>query len=100
MLINHGANVNARKQDHWTPLHLSVGRGSLRVVKLLLEHGADVHALNEEGETPYELLVRIGNRDIGDSLREQGRDRARYEEILSWLRCDADGHFDSRDSAA
>ena len=88
VLLDHGANVNARQQNHWTPIHLSASNGHLEIVKLLLERGADVHALNDEGETPYQVSLRRGYREIADLLREHGAGRERFEEILLWLKCD------------
>jgi ankyrin repeat protein len=82
VLINHGANVTARQQNHWTPTHLTAYNRHLGIVKLLLENGADVHALNDEGETAYQLSLKRGFREIADLLREHGAGRERFEEIL------------------
>ena len=44
VLVNHGANVNARSADLRTPLMIAARRpGNLAVVKLLLEHGANAN---------------------------------------------------------
>jgi uncharacterized protein len=89
VLIDHGANVNARKLDHWTPLHLSAGSGDIGMVKLLLERGADVHAVNDEGETPYQLSLQYGYRVVADLLREHGAGIERFVEFFLWLlKCD------------
>jgi hypothetical protein len=42
LLPDHGADVNARKQDQWTALHLAILGRSVEVVKVLLEQGADI----------------------------------------------------------
>ena len=86
MLVDHGANVNARQQNHWTPLDLSARNGHLGIVKLLLERGADVHAQNDDGETPYQLSLRTGNREIADLLREHGACRALARFDILWLK--------------
>ena len=45
LLVERGANVNARSEDHRTPLIMASGlTGGAPVVQLLLEHGADVNA--------------------------------------------------------
>jgi len=71
VLIDHGANVNARKSDYCTPVHFSSFNGHVGLVRLLLERGADTHALDEEGQTPYQLALRSGHCRIADLLREQ-----------------------------
>ena len=87
MLIGHGANVNARQQDHWTPIHLSARNGHLGILKLLLERGADLQALNDEGETPYQLSLTYGYRKITDFLQQHGTGRERLEVIFfcKWI---------------
>jgi ankyrin repeat protein len=87
VLIDHGANVNARQRDHWTPMHISAEKGHLGIAKLLLERGADVHALNVHGQTPCQISVASGHREIADLLREHGVGRARFEFFLQ-LKCD------------
>ena len=41
LLIECGANVNARDAHQRTPLHLAVGPGDAEMTELLLKHGAD-----------------------------------------------------------
>jgi cytohesin len=72
VLLDHGADVNARKPDYWTPLHLSVGNGHIAAVELLLGRGADVYALNDEGRTPRELSMQNGEFAIADILKKHG----------------------------
>jgi ankyrin repeat protein len=72
LLLDHGADVNARKQDYWTPLHLSACNGRLEVVKLLLGRGADVHVENDEGQTPHQLSIQNGEYLVTDILKEHG----------------------------
>ena len=78
---DHGADVNARTQDYWTPTHLSASNGYLEIVKLLLERGADMHAMSAEGETPYQVSMAFGYPEIADLLREHGA-RERFDEIV------------------
>ena len=61
MLIDHGANVNARKYDYWTPIHFSAYNGYPKLVELLLERGADTHSLNADGQTAYQVSLRQGH---------------------------------------
>jgi hypothetical protein len=49
LLIEGGANVNARDEMGNTPLMLAVGMGKVRLVRVLLAEGADVNAINSKG---------------------------------------------------
>jgi ankyrin repeat protein len=82
VLLDHGANVNARQRNHRTPLDLSARNGNLGVVKLLLERGADVHALNSEGLTARQASLAFGYREIADILREHEAGRAKFDEVF------------------
>lgn len=61
VLIEHGANVNARASGDFTPLHESAASGRIEFAKLLLENGADVNARTTEGKTPLDY-AREHNR--------------------------------------
>ena len=52
LLIEKGADVNARNKDGATPLHAAAFLGHLEVAKLLIEKGADINAQNNDGSTP------------------------------------------------
>jgi uncharacterized protein len=52
ILIEHGANVNAKAVDDLTALHTAAARGDLESAKLLLDHGADINAVSSDGKTP------------------------------------------------
>jgi ankyrin repeat protein len=57
-LLKHGADVNAKRDDLCTPLHLAFHAGKLKAARILLEHDADVNARNDDGQTPLHLLSR------------------------------------------
>src|SRR5215471_3758950 len=56
VLVRHGADVNARAQNGWTPLHVQAQEGedtgALEVMEALLEAGADPNLADEKGNTP------------------------------------------------
>ncbi|RJP34107.1 MAG: ankyrin repeat domain-containing protein [Phycisphaerales bacterium] len=60
MLIRHGADVNARQQEGWTPLQAAAKNGLLEIVDLLLAAGADVGLKAGNGKTAYDLAVESG----------------------------------------
>ena len=62
VLIEHGADVNARATNDFTPLHESAASGKMEFTRLLLEHGADVKARTSDGKTPLDY-ARAHNRD-------------------------------------
>jgi ankyrin repeat protein len=63
LLLDHGADVEARDDDHWT-LHLAAFEGKVEAVGLLLMHGANVDALNKNGETPFQVASARGYEEI------------------------------------
>lgn len=52
VLVEGGANVNAKGLDDDTPLHDATTSGNLNMVKFLIDHGADPYAKNKNGKTP------------------------------------------------
>jgi ankyrin repeat protein len=57
-LLEHGADVNAQRDDLCTPLHQALNAGELEVARMLLDHQADVNLRNEDGRTLLHLLSR------------------------------------------
>ncbi|KAA0164428.1 hypothetical protein FNF31_02352 [Cafeteria roenbergensis] len=58
LLLDHGASVNARGFDGWTPLMHALCCPSDEVTDLLLDRGADVHAMGTKSKSP--LLIAAG----------------------------------------
>lgn len=59
MLIVHGANVNARAKDSFTPL---LNSSTTELTRLLLEHGADPFAKTRDGETALDFARQHNNK--------------------------------------
>lgn len=64
LLLENGAEVDARNEDGETSLHLAAAEGCETVVQGLLEQGADVGAKNQAGETALQLAARNGHEGI------------------------------------
>lgn len=71
LLLEYGADVNAKDKKDFTPLHLAVGEGYVDVVELLLEHGADVNAKDFKGNTAYDYALEDDDLQDCRSLLEQ-----------------------------
>jgi len=74
LLLEAGADVNARNNFDAVPLHRACYRGHESIVRLLLDHGADVNAKDKNGNTPLHEAVWQANTDIIRLLIEKGAD--------------------------
>ncbi len=61
LLIDHGANVNAKSSVGNTALTYACCGGYEEVVRILLEAGADVEHQNENGHTPLMEAASCGH---------------------------------------
>jgi len=74
LLIERGADVNARNSDRETPLHLASSACRAAIAKLLVDNGADANARDENGETPLHKAVRADCISVVKLLLEKGAD--------------------------
>jgi Ankyrin repeats (3 copies) len=70
LLLEHGADANAPRDDHSTPLHVAARYGRVEVVHVLLEHGANVTAEDKYGSTASQLASDMGHEEIAKLLSE------------------------------
>jgi len=54
VLLEHGADVNARDENGATPLHHAAFDGNREIVSMLLWYLADKHVEDRYGQTPFE----------------------------------------------
>ncbi|KAF9174821.1 hypothetical protein BGX21_001045 [Mortierella sp. AD011] len=86
-LIEHGSDVNARRQPRKyggeravgsqavgttgsTPLHFAAANGCQTVVEILLRHGAIADLADKYGTTPYIVAVARNHPDIANLLHQ------------------------------
>ena len=67
LVLENGANINAKDADGNTPLHLSAVHGRKGVVDMLLSKGADVHVKNNTGQSPDQATR---HQDISAQIRQ------------------------------
>ena len=76
--IAAGADLDAKMQGGYTPLHLAAIYDHKEIVELLITNGANVNAKNKNGETPLDY-----NRSMEEHLRVHG---AKHSSIHSAAR--------------
>jgi ankyrin repeat protein len=64
LLLDHGADVNAKTMGRLTALLFASYYNHVDVVKVLLERGANVHERNEYGRTPFQIAQEVGNSEV------------------------------------
>lgn len=73
LLINHGANVEAREPALWRrPIIVARSRGSIHIEEVLLETGAKVHAEDEFGNTVLYATAESGSAALIELLIANG----------------------------
>jgi ankyrin repeat protein len=92
ILLDAGADIDAREEDGETPLHYAAWRNQLEVGRLLIERDTDLEARNHWGRTPLLIVGReTGNADMARLLIDAGADvnaRDRYNasslDLAAW----------------
>ena len=64
LLLDHGAEVNAKQAGGFTALHSAAFNGSTGLVRLLVERGADASLTTDDGQTAEALAREKGHEAI------------------------------------
>jgi ankyrin repeat protein len=75
MLLERGADPNARQEKGFVPLHDAAANGEEVIARLLVEHGAHVDARTDDAKTPCDLATERGHLQLADWFKAQTADR-------------------------
>jgi ankyrin repeat protein len=74
ILIENGAQIDARNAGDGTPLMLAAGSGRRRIVEKLLDAGADIEAKTVDGQTALITACMGGDAEVVKLLISRGAD--------------------------
>ena len=74
VLLNNGADVNAKNKYGWTPLHLAAFNNASATAEVLLKQGADVNAKDKYGFTPLHDAAEKDASATAEVLLKRGAD--------------------------
>jgi ankyrin repeat protein len=69
MLLEAGADPNARQERGFAPLHDAAANGHAALVELLLKHGARADAKTDDGKTAGDMAAEKGHKELAEMLR-------------------------------
>lgn len=72
LLLEHGADVNALPENHWSPLKSAVKGGHRELIDLFLDRGADIDIADESGYTALMNAVTQDDDSIALELIARG----------------------------
>ena len=75
MLLDAGADPNAKSATDGTPLHTAAFTGNVAVIAMLLEKGADASAPDKKGHSPLDVARERGNTEAAAMLHDAVLDK-------------------------
>jgi uncharacterized protein len=70
MLLEAGADPNARQERGFAPLHDAAANGGAALVELLLKHDAMADVKADDGKTPADMAAERGHKDLAKRLHK------------------------------
>jgi ankyrin repeat protein len=74
LLLDNGAEIEARNNNGWTPLMYSAIRNNTKMIKFLVQKGAFMNAQDRSGRTALMMLMDKGDREAIEFLLKSGAD--------------------------
>ncbi len=68
LLVERGADVNAKQAQGFTPLHAAAQNGDADLVAVLLAAGADKDARADDGRTAADVALEAGHETLAERL--------------------------------
>eukprot|EP00757_Euglenozoa_sp_SAG-D1_P022366 gene22366-8885_t len=72
ILLQAGADIEAKDQDGWTALLIACHNGHSDVVEMLLQAGADIEAKDQHGWTALMEACHYGHSNVVEMLLQAG----------------------------
>jgi ankyrin repeat protein len=69
LLLERGADPNARQQLGFTAFHAAASRGDIEMATILLQHGADPHLRTEDGKNSVDIAEKYNQPAFADWFR-------------------------------
>jgi ankyrin repeat protein len=84
VLIEHGADVNAKGKINKAPLHYVAVTGFVGLAKFLVENGARVAPLDTSHRTPIQVAEELGHKELHEYLtsRDKRNGLMKWRDIL------------------
>ena len=100
LLLDKGAQLEAKDRNGWTPLHRAAIRGHVEIVCLLCDRGADVEARNINGYRPLHYAARNGHISVVKELIEERNARINSRNDYGLTALTEARHYDKPDVAS
>ncbi len=72
LLLEKGANVDARNQDGYSPIHFALRNENVSTAQIFLDHGADVNQSDKHGNTLLHYAAQYKLVDFAYNLIDRG----------------------------